>query len=104
MVVRLRHTLIPGSARVPPAGERVLAIANFAFCVDSLDVIKSLGNVCFGETPKPIRETRALPEGICCRDYSYSPALRRKLAIAYSRLSLAIKLALISAGQTASHS
>ena len=32
------------------------------------------------------------------------PALRRKLAIVYSRLSLAIKLALISAGQTASHS
>ena len=30
MVVRLRHTLIPGRARVPPAGERVLAIANFA--------------------------------------------------------------------------
>ena len=34
----------------------------------------------------------------------HSPSLRRKLAIAYSRLSLAIKLALISAGQIASHS
>jgi len=62
--VRLRHTLIPGSARVPPAGERLLAIANFAFCVDSLDVIKSSGKVCFGETPKPTRQTRALPGGI----------------------------------------
>jgi hypothetical protein len=50
------------------------------------------------------RETRALSGGICCGDYSYSPALRRKLAIAYSRLSLAMKLALISAGHTASHS
>ena len=30
VVVRLRHTLIPGSARVSRAGERVLAIANFA--------------------------------------------------------------------------
>ena len=34
----------------------------------------------------------------------YSPALRCTAARAYSRFSLAIKLALISAGQTASHS
>src|SRR5262249_47065876 len=34
----------------------------------------------------------------------YSPALRWIAARAYSRFSLAIKLALISAGQTASHS
>ncbi len=34
----------------------------------------------------------------------YSPALRFKVAREYSRFSLAIKLALISAGQTASHS
>jgi len=56
------------------------------------------------ETRSPTREPRALPGGICRRDYSHSPALRRKLAIAYSRLSLAMKLALISAGHTASHS
>ena len=30
VVVRLRHILIPGSARVSRAGERVLAMANFA--------------------------------------------------------------------------
>jgi len=34
----------------------------------------------------------------------YSPTLRRKRARAYSRFSFAMKLALISAGQTASHS
>ena len=44
------------------------------------------------------------PESICCNDYSYSPTLRCKMARAYSRLSLAMKLALISAGHTASHS
>src|SRR5882724_993965 len=35
---------------------------------------------------------------------TYSPAPARKLARAYSRFNLAMKLALISAGQTASHS
>ena len=35
---------------------------------------------------------------------TYSPALPRNRARAYSRFSFAIKLALISAGQTASHS
>ena len=34
----------------------------------------------------------------------YSPTLRCKLALAYSRFNFAIKLALISAGHTASHS
>ena len=37
-----------GSARGPRAGDRVLAIADFP-------------KDCFGETPKPARETRALP-------------------------------------------
>jgi hypothetical protein len=37
-----------GSARASRAGDRVLAIVNF---------LKD----CFGETPKPARETRALP-------------------------------------------
>ena len=36
--------------------------------------------------------------------YPYSPAQRCITARAYSRLSLAMKLALILAGQTASHS
>src|SRR5438094_3517 len=66
--------------------------------------LQKFGDVTFVEKPKPDRAARGLPGVICCRDYFYSPALRRKLAIAYSRLSLAIKLALISAGQTASHS
>ena len=35
---------------------------------------------------------------------TYSPMLRRKLAFEYSRFNFAMKLALISAGQTASHS
>jgi hypothetical protein len=39
----------PGSARVSRAGDRVLAIADFA------------EKDCFGETPKPTRGTRALP-------------------------------------------
>jgi len=38
------------------------------------------------------------------RSRTYSPAFLRKLAIAYSRFNFAMKLALISAGQTASHS
>src|SRR4051794_23684080 len=42
--------------------------------------------------------------GYAWDDKSYSPARSRIVAIAYSRLSLAMKLALISAGQTASHS
>jgi len=37
MVVRLRDTLIPGSARVPRAGERVLAIANFIYAAKLLE-------------------------------------------------------------------
>ena len=43
----------------------------------------------------PAREARA---------QDYSPALRFRVAREYSRFSFAIKLALISAGQTASHS
>src|SRR5437667_8330807 len=53
-------------------------------------------------TRSPARETRALPRTIEAQ--SYSPAPRCRAARAYSRFSLAIKLALISAGQTASHS
>jgi len=54
----------------------------------------------------PIRYTRGRVRSPELREYArdYSPALLRQLARAYSRLSLAIKLALISAGHTASHS
>ena len=49
------------SARVPRAGERVLAIADFlcAFLFAAACEIQSKD--CFGATPEPTRETRALP-------------------------------------------
>ena len=53
-------------------------------------------------TPKPARETRALARATNTRNYS--PSRWRNCARAYSRLSFAIKLALILAGHTASHS
>ncbi len=53
---------------------------------------------CFLATPKPARETRGLS------GKSYSPKRRRNCARPYSRLSFEMKLALISAGHTASHS
>jgi hypothetical protein len=49
-----------GSARVSRAGERVLAIADFAFD-SSLTAAGLSKKDCFGATPKPTRETRALP-------------------------------------------
>ena len=54
----------------------------------------------------PIRYTRGRVRSPELREYArdYSPALLRQLARAYSRLSFAMKLALIDAGQTASHS
>ena len=57
----LRVAKFSGSARVPRVGERVLAIADF-LC----ELLTSMGNAserkdCFGATPKPARETRALP-------------------------------------------
>src|SRR5438105_14910098 len=77
MVVRLRDTLIPGSARVPRAGERVLAIANFIYAAKFLEAIASKRKVRFGETPKPTCETRALP-GV--------RLLRRFLSLAHASL------------------
>jgi hypothetical protein len=44
------------------------------------------------------------PDYANTRGANYSPMDRRNLARAYSRFSFAMKLALISAGQTASHS
>ena len=56
-------------------------------------------------TRSPTRETRAPPGLPAARlENSHSPTLLCKVAIAYSRFSLAMKLALISAGHTASHS
>jgi len=49
-VQRSNAELLPGSARSPRVGDRVLAIADFP------------AKDCFGETPKPARETRGYPE------------------------------------------
>ena len=50
-----------GSARVSRAGERVLAIANFSFDSPRPHAGNISRKVRFGATPKPARETRALP-------------------------------------------
>jgi hypothetical protein len=51
----------PGSARVSRAGDGVLAIADFSFGVPHALRDSHITEVRFGETPKPARETRALP-------------------------------------------
>ena len=53
-----------GSARVSRAGERVLAIANFSWNSILLTEAGTETKDCFGATPKPARETRALPGGV----------------------------------------
>ena len=50
-----------GSARVSRAGERVLAIANFSLESRLFRAAGTQRKDCFGMTPKPARETRALP-------------------------------------------
>jgi len=50
-----------GSARVSRAGAGVLAIANFSSELPSAVGDSFTLKVRFGETPKPARETRALP-------------------------------------------
>jgi hypothetical protein len=59
---------VPGSARVSRAGDRVLAIANFSRFPTAIDN-EFQRKECFGETPKPARETRALPR-MSMRDLS----------------------------------
>ncbi|PYJ26976.1 MAG: hypothetical protein DME89_10670 [Verrucomicrobia bacterium] len=53
-----------GSARVSRAGERVLAVADFSFTAASSLRTGFEGKDCFGATPKPARETRALPRSL----------------------------------------
>jgi hypothetical protein len=50
-----------GSARVSRAGERVLAIANFRYKFALFGAHQIKRKDCFGVTPKPARETHALP-------------------------------------------
>ena len=60
---------VPASARVGRAGERVLAITSFSLKAEPppgfnntfLSEGSNLDKDCFGATPKPTRETRALP-------------------------------------------
>jgi hypothetical protein len=53
-----------GSAGVSRAGERVLPIANFSLDSIMLTEAGTETKDCFGATPKPARETRALPGGV----------------------------------------
>src|SRR5215208_7951564 len=55
-----------GSARVSRAGERVPAIANFSFNSPMFIPARIQRKANFGATPKPARETRALPRGAIC--------------------------------------
>ena len=52
---------ILGSARVSRAWRRPLAFANFSYQPQSPASNEFQGKVRFGATPKPTRETRALP-------------------------------------------
>jgi hypothetical protein len=58
----------------------------------------------FGEGAEHRTRGACAPQRSANATKRYSPTLRFRLAREYSRLSFAIKLALISAGQTASHS
>jgi len=53
-----------GSTCVSHAGERVLAIANFLFGSSTFAAGAGRIKACFGVTPKPARETRALPYNV----------------------------------------
>jgi len=50
-----------GSVRVSRVGERVLAITNSSLQRQAWKVVNSRKG-CFGATPKPAREARALPK------------------------------------------
>jgi len=54
-------TGVPGSARVSRAGDGVLAVATFSFTMQPAPRNSFTIKDCFGVTPKPARETRALP-------------------------------------------
>jgi len=51
---------VQGSARVSRVGDGVLAIADFSYALNRDSAGKCPGEVRFGATPKPARETRAL--------------------------------------------
>ena len=78
MVARLRDTLVSGRH-----ASRVLVLASrqneLLLGLDFFERLDAEIKVRDRETRSPTREPRALPGGICRRDYSHSPALRRKL-------------------------
>src|SRR5262249_12260561 len=74
----------PGSACVSRAGERVLAIANFRYEVVSFPSNEIQRKACFDATPKPTRETRALPGR--CGDAQLTPRGRSAIAGRSGRL------------------
>ncbi|HMG05396.1 MAG TPA: hypothetical protein VK581_08040 [Chthoniobacterales bacterium] len=53
-----------GSARVSRVGDGVLAIADFPLELGRSRPDSFVAEECFGGTPKPARETRALPDQI----------------------------------------
>jgi hypothetical protein len=73
-----------GSARVPRVGERVLAIANFS-CVALYDLDLVLSKDCFGATPKPARETHALPKHTVTQRYGFTARLTNSLPLSVKR-------------------
>jgi hypothetical protein len=59
---RVRQTSCSGErARLARAGDHVLAIANFRCALFTIQKKRHWNKDCFGGTPKPARETRALP-------------------------------------------
>src|SRR5712691_2644114 len=80
----MRHAAVKGSARVSRAGERVLAIANFSFCCLSSRAT-SESKVRFGVTPKPARETRALPGRLFARNHVGFWQMRDTIFLAVAR-------------------
>jgi hypothetical protein len=57
----MREINFLGSARLSPVGDGVLAIADFSFNSPHPPSDSFTVKVRFGGTPKPTRETRALP-------------------------------------------
>ena len=67
------------------------------FCISGVEIVRWRENA----RQRNLRLSRGSSDR---GERSYSPIRSRRLAMAYSRFIFAMKLALISAGQTASHS
>ena len=80
-----------GSTRVTRVGERVLAVAGFPcdFLPPSTDEIQR--KACFGATPKPAREARALPNPV---RHAMTPTLQVFLIVSAALFSIGLLAAL----------